>query len=64
MNGVCVYKNSTEARIINGNWSKWGEFTECSRSCGGGIRKRFRTCDDPMLDLIIFFFENQFCLKF
>ena len=42
MNGMCVLKSSEEARIMDGAWSGWGEFTECSRSCGGGIQKRYR----------------------
>lgn len=38
--------------IVHGFWSSFGSFGEwsnCSESCGGGIknRKRFRTCTDP-----------------
>jgi hemicentin len=33
---------------VNGKWSSWGEFGECSASCDGGFRKRFRTCTDPI----------------
>lgn len=49
INGECVLKNSDEAKIEDGNWSNWGEFSECSRTCGGGVKKRYRVCDNPKL---------------
>ncbi|CBY14421.1 unnamed protein product [Oikopleura dioica] len=27
------------------NWSKWSEFYSCSQSCGGGVQKRYRSCE-------------------
>ena len=27
------------------SWSSWGKWSECSRSCNGGIRSRLRTCE-------------------
>ncbi|KAH0820040.1 hypothetical protein GEV33_002751 [Tenebrio molitor] len=32
---------------INGGWGKWSPFTECSRSCGGGVQISSRDCDNP-----------------
>jgi hypothetical protein len=32
---------------VNGRWSKWGAFTRCTKTCGGGIRKRTRRCNNP-----------------
>ncbi|XP_035664469.1 SCO-spondin-like [Branchiostoma floridae] len=32
---------------IDGNWSPWTTWTECSQSCVGGSRYRQRTCDSP-----------------
>ena len=40
-------KSSEEAKIIDGQWGNWGEFSECSRICGGGVQKRYRLCDNP-----------------
>ncbi|XP_016050982.1 PREDICTED: SCO-spondin [Miniopterus natalensis] len=30
-----------------GGWGPWGPWSSCSRSCGGGLRSRTRTCDQP-----------------
>ena len=32
---------------MNGNYSEWSEFTECSTTCEGGQRRRSRTCTNP-----------------
>merc|ERR1712180_423841 len=31
-------------KCTRGTWSEWGEFSPCSRSCGGGSRSRVRKC--------------------
>ncbi|XP_033644442.1 sushi, von Willebrand factor type A, EGF and pentraxin domain-containing protein 1-like isoform X2 [Asterias rubens] len=36
-----------ETEIINGQWSPWLPWTECSQSCGSGRRFRSRPCDNP-----------------
>ncbi|XP_064420214.1 hemicentin-2 [Latimeria chalumnae] len=44
---VDVQQCNTQACPVNGNWGSWGSWEECSRSCGGGQTKRYRSCDNP-----------------
>ncbi|XP_036375886.1 hemicentin-1 [Megalops cyprinoides] len=32
---------------VDGSWSEWTEWEECSRTCGQGNRTRVRTCSNP-----------------
>lgn len=32
---------------INGQWSEWSNWSECSATCGGGVKERTRKCDSP-----------------
>ncbi|CAG2204537.1 unnamed protein product [Mytilus edulis] len=32
---------------VNGDWTDWQVWSVCSSSCGSGIRKRTRLCDNP-----------------
>ena len=32
---------------MNGGWGEFGAWSECSASCGGAYRSRYRTCNNP-----------------
>ena len=39
------FLNSTGSR--DGEWSEWGGWSECSKTCGGGVQYRERNCSNP-----------------
>lgn len=52
--GECVSRRTyvENSSIVNGGWSDWSKWTECSRVCGGGVRSSFRVS-----------FLNKICFK-
>ncbi|XP_060086023.1 uncharacterized protein LOC132565398 [Ylistrum balloti] len=51
--GTCT-GHSSEAEICNtkncpidGQWSTWTDWSNCSMECAGGVRNRSRVCDSP-----------------
>ena len=33
--------------LVAGEWGEWSTFTSCSKTCGGGVQGRKRSCDNP-----------------
>lgn len=44
--GECVSKTPIPEHV-DGDWSPWGVWSMCSRTCGTGARFRQRKCDNP-----------------
>ncbi|XP_075925783.1 A disintegrin and metalloproteinase with thrombospondin motifs 18-like [Petromyzon marinus] len=45
--GECVRHGEEGPRAVPGNWAPWAGWSECSRTCGGGVTRRERVCSDP-----------------
>lgn len=33
--------------LVNGSWSAWSLWSDCTTTCGGGSNTRNRTCTNP-----------------
>ena len=42
-----IYVCSLLVCVVNGDYSDWGPYGKCSKTCGGGMQTRKRTCTNP-----------------
>ena len=35
---------------VHGDWGNWSSFSDCSQTCDGGRKTRYRECDNPRPD--------------
>uniref|UniRef100_A0A8C2YU96 ADAM metallopeptidase with thrombospondin type 1 motif 8 n=1 Tax=Chinchilla lanigera TaxID=34839 RepID=A0A8C2YU96_CHILA len=49
LDGSCLPEEEVERSkaVVDGGWTQWGPWGECSRTCGGGIQFSYRECKDP-----------------
>ncbi|XP_018011351.2 A disintegrin and metalloproteinase with thrombospondin motifs 20, partial [Hyalella azteca] len=47
LRGECVVKNKQTLKKIQGQWGSWQPWSACSRTCGVGVQRAERYCDDP-----------------
>ncbi len=45
-------------------WAEWGEWSGCSRTCGGGQRRRWRRCDVVLPPRQSVGFRYEYCVVF
>nr|CAB3219994.1 A disintegrin and metalloproteinase with thrombospondin motifs 18 [Phallusia mammillata] len=45
--GTCVEHGSPGPDAVDGNWGEYGHWSSCTRTCGGGVQFRKRSCDNP-----------------
>ncbi|CAM9140050.1 unnamed protein product [Lampetra planeri] len=49
LNGVCWSSQEVlqPLVVVDGGWSSWGPWKQCSRTCGGGVEFSYRECTNP-----------------
>ncbi|XP_071497442.1 A disintegrin and metalloproteinase with thrombospondin motifs 1-like [Diadema antillarum] len=45
--GECLNTTQDVVPSVDGGWTEYGDYCECSRTCGTGVRFRSRSCTNP-----------------
>ncbi|KAL0973060.1 hypothetical protein UPYG_G00198360 [Umbra pygmaea] len=50
LHGLCMAAHHIiqPKAVVDGSWSMWGPWQQCSRTCGGGVEFSYRECTDPI----------------
>ena len=43
----CSYLPMLVSPVVNGMWADWMVWSQCSTTCGEGVKTRFRLCSNP-----------------
>ncbi|GFN84331.1 A disintegrin and metalloproteinase with thrombospondin motifs 9 [Plakobranchus ocellatus] len=55
--GSCEHIPNLPVKAINGGWGPWKPYGPCSRTCGGGVKMKYRECNNPVPQN-----EGHYCL--
>ena len=50
---VTTTEQTTTTEMVSANWNQWMAWTTCTRSCGGGMQYRKRTCQGMIPNLTL-----------
>ena len=45
--GRCVPVGTKGYKDVDGQWGAWSPWNQCYPTCGGGVSKRVRQCNNP-----------------
>ena len=43
---LSLYMQFVCCHLVDGEWNSWGQWGDCSKTCGDGQQTRNRTCDN------------------